>query len=532
MHARCTQVARGTVGRLPGGVRGLEDVRVGVITARIRSVTMNQSSRDTADPFEQARELQRVHAAVLSGEPTQERPRSVVYESWRRSLHAQIDPDDGCPPVSVDDRALDGMRSTHPLGQWVPLLERTLLDAADGSSHIMIITDAVGNILWRQGDPRVCRDADRVALAAGTRWAEDAIGTNAMGTALATGRPVQIHSAEHLVRTYHSWTCAACPVHDPETGALLGTVDISGPLRTMHPALPALVAAAARLVEGELRLRTAEQDRALRERSGHHVSGAVPGALLSPSGRVVQAAPGGPLSAGDRVDLDDPASATGSSDRTELDEVPGGYLLRMRRDRPARGPRVLQLRLLGANTPTARFGGRVHELSLRHAEILTLLALSPDGLTAQHLALQLHGEHGNPATVRVEMHRLRGVLGNDVLRTRPYRLVAELDADLHGAREALDRGDVGEALRWHADDLLPDSESPAVRAERDELRASLRSAVLDGADAEDLWAFASTVAGQDDIEVLERVCAVLPSGSAQAARARSRMSRLLHDDEG
>lgn len=518
---------------MPGGARALEDVLVGVTMARIRSVTMSQKPLDSADPFEQAREMRRVHAAVLSGEPTRHRPRPVVYESWRRSLHARVDPDDGHPPVCVDDRALDGMRSTHPLGQWVPLLERTLLDAADGSNHIMIITDVAGNILWRQGDSRVCRDADRVALAAGTRWAEDVIGTNAMGTALATGRPVQIHSAEHLVRTYHSWTCAACPVHDPETGALLGTVDISGPLRTMHPALPALVTAAARLVEGELRLRVAEQDRALRERNGHRLSGPVPETLLSPSGRVVQAAPGGSLSAGDRVDLHDPASATGSPDRTELDEVPGGYLLRVRPDRSGSGcgSRSLKLRLLGTNTPTARFDGRVHELSLRHAEVLALLALHPDGLTAQHLALQLHGELGNPATVRVEMYRLRNALGNGVLRTRPYRLDVDLDTDLHRARQALDRGDIGAALRLHAGDLLPDSESPAVRAERDELRAALRSAVLWGANPDHLRSFASTDAGQDDLEVLEQVCAVLPPGSAQVARARSRINRLLGEDD-
>ncbi|MBE9375333.1 GAF domain-containing protein [Saccharopolyspora sp. HNM0983] len=492
---------------------------------------MRQSPPGSADPLEQARMLERVHGAVLSGEPTRHRPRAVVFESWRRSLRARVDPDGGCPPVSVDGRALDGLRDTHPLRPWVPLLQRTLLDAADGAAQIMIITDAAGNILWRHGDPHVCRDADRVCLAEGTRWAEEVIGTNAMGTALATGGPVQIHSAEHLVRTYHSWTCAACPVHDPETGALLGTVDLSGPLRTMHPALPALVAAAARLVEGELRLRAAEQDRALRERSGHHLSSAVPGALLSPSGRVVQSLPGSALSAGDRVDLDDPAAATGSPDRTELDELPGGYLLRVRGPGSARhGARRLELGLLGENPPTARIGGRTHRLSLRHAEILTVLALHPGGLDARHLALLLHGERGNPVTVRAEVHRLRGVLGADVLRTRPYRLQVELDSDLARARGALDRGQVGTALRLRAGDLLPDSESPAVRDERDELRACLRSAVLDHDVVQDLWEFAHSTAGHADIEVLERLAALLPPGSARLARVRSKLDRLVDED--
>lgn len=60
----------------------------------------------------------------------------------------------------------------------------------------MIVTDADGHILWREDKANVCLRADRVLLTEGTKWSESAIGTNAMGTALALGRPVQIHSAD------------------------------------------------------------------------------------------------------------------------------------------------------------------------------------------------------------------------------------------------------------------------------------------------------------------------------------------------
>ena len=42
-------------------------------------------------------------------------------------------------------------------------------------------------------------------------------------------------------------------VRDPETGVLLGSIDVSGPLRTVHPAMLALVTATAQLAEGQLR---------------------------------------------------------------------------------------------------------------------------------------------------------------------------------------------------------------------------------------------------------------------------------------
>ncbi len=151
--------------------------------------------------------LGRVHDAVLAGERSRVGPRPLISDSWRRSLAAHIDPDHDEPPVIYDHATIETIRSVHPLGEVLPLLRATLVSIADEAEHVMIVTDADGHILWREGKADVCLRADRVLLTEGTKWSESAIGTNAMGTALALGRPVQIHSAEHLVRTYHGWTC-------------------------------------------------------------------------------------------------------------------------------------------------------------------------------------------------------------------------------------------------------------------------------------------------------------------------------------
>ena len=55
-------------------------------------------------------------------------------------------------------------------------------------------------MLWRDGSARARVAADTIHLAEGMRWSEDAIGTNGIGTCLATGRPTSIFAAEHLVR--------------------------------------------------------------------------------------------------------------------------------------------------------------------------------------------------------------------------------------------------------------------------------------------------------------------------------------------
>src|SRR5882724_2685736 len=124
--------------------------------------------------------------------------RAVVSASWQRSLAASIDPEHCSPPVVYAEDEIADLRADHPLAAVMPALRAMLVSIADEAEHIMIIADAAGHLLWREGSARVCVSADKVALTEGTRWTEDAIGTNAMGTALAVDGPVMIHATEHL----------------------------------------------------------------------------------------------------------------------------------------------------------------------------------------------------------------------------------------------------------------------------------------------------------------------------------------------
>ncbi|PVZ13012.1 GAF domain-containing protein [Actinomycetospora cinnamomea] len=463
-----------------------------------------------ADPLERARYLERIREAVLSGSASPAAPRDVVSASWRRSLDARVDPDHGRPWQVFGTEELDAVRGSHLLAPVLPMLRRTLLDVADEAVHMMIVTDARGHILWREGHADVLRRADAVALVEGTRWSEDSIGTNAMGTALASGRAVQIHSAEHLVKLYHAWTCAAAPIHDPDSGDVVAAVDLTGPLRTFHPSTLALVRAAAELAEVALRGRLVEHDERLRARNQPHLDGlhGAPGALLSPRGRVLSTTDTGSWpervtipEQGDRVDL-------GEHGEGVLEPLVEGWLLRPVRRTSARPS--LALAFLGAERPVARLDGRPVRLSLRHAELLALLALHPDGLTAERLAYALYGDAGNPVTVRSEVHRLRAALGPTHISTQPYRLRARVDADFLDVRAALRAGRLPAPAVLRRGALLPTSDAPAVREERDHLEAAVRSAVLRRGDAEAVWALARTEAGAADPELAARLRRLLP----------------------
>lgn len=477
------------------------------------------------DPESYAQLLRHVREAVLSGAAAPRSPRSVVSASWERSLAAHVDPDAGEAPLICEPDELTDLRAEHPLAPVLPLLREMLVSIADDAEHMMIVTDANGLILWREGATGVLLRADQVALTEGTRWSEEAIGTNAMGTTLATGQPVQIYSAEHLVRRYHTWTCAAAPVRDPDTGALLGSIDVSGPLRTVHPAMLSLVTATAQLAEGRLRAQLAVRDEKVRRANMPHLASlrGRPGALLSAGGRVLAAEACTLPSTvevrkgGGTVTLPDGRVAT-------VDPLDEGYLLRIATSGSATR-RKLSLEYLTDGPGSTTVDGRDIPFTLRHAELLTLLALQPRGLSAEKLALQLYGE-ANPVTVRAEIHRLRTQLGTGVLQTRPYRLAATVDADFLRTKAALRAGDAAAAVRSFQGPLLAESESPAILEERESISAQVRQLALNSGDADTLWSFWETSCGADDLAILDALASVLAPSDPRLAAVRTHRARL------
>lgn len=486
------------------------------------------------DPRDHARELAETFDAVLGQGAVRHAPRPVVSASWARSLAAHVDPERRTPPVVHPADELDDLRDAHPLNAVMPLLRGALVGIADEAVHLVLVTDAAGHVLWRDGDRQLLAQADRVGLFPGTDWSEAAIGTNAMGTALAVGAPVQIHSGEHLVRTYHSWTCVAAPVRDPDTGAIIGVLDVSGPLHAVYPALVQLVAATARLAEDQLRVRLAIADHRLRLRHAPSLSrrGGGAGAFVAPNGRVLAAEPAGRWPS--RVQLDDTDEVTLPDGReAQVERLPDGCLLRtaVRSARPTHrsAAHALWLRCTGEGTPTVVVDGRSTPLPLRLAELLLTLARHPDGLTGERLAQLLYGDRGNQTTVRGEIRRLRAVVGADLLQTRPYRLVAEVGSDVDTAGRALAARHVDAALSACRGPVLPRSETPGIRQLSDELTAGLRRAVLASDDPELLYTFSTHPLGEHDGAVHDRLADLVPPEDPRAAAVAVRRARLLAD---
>ena len=125
--------------------------------------------------------------------------------------------------------------------------------------------------------------------------------------------------------------------------------------------------------------------------------------------------------------------------------------------------------------------GRQLRLSPRHSEILVILVDHPDGLTGDQLAIELYPDEVSTSTMRAELTRLRSLLGNDLLDSRPYRLrgaIARCRCDWLTVTRAIEAGRPGDALRAYRGPLLPHSDAPGVVERRERIERQLRAAVL------------------------------------------------------
>lgn len=207
-----------------------------------------------SDPDALSRRLRRAHEEFLSSGDTDAPVRDVVRASWQRSLAHGLDPETDLPRITLDDEALREIREHHPLAAGLPVIRRLLVESAGEAGLLVAVSDAAGQLLWVEGSSALRSRAEAMHFLPGADWSETSAGTNAPGTALAIDQPVQIFGPEHLGRQVTPWSCSAAPIHDPDTGAVLGVLDVTGGAEVATVQGLGFVRATAAAVEAELRI--------------------------------------------------------------------------------------------------------------------------------------------------------------------------------------------------------------------------------------------------------------------------------------
>jgi transcriptional regulator of acetoin/glycerol metabolism len=196
---------------------------------------------------------------LQNGEVAPNTLRAPIESSWSRCLSAGVDPARVQAPTVLPAEELMTLRALHRelIEASVPIMAQAR-EFLSASGTILMLTDPRGIILQTEGDPNALEAALDIRLMTGANWTELNCGTNAIGTALSTLGPVQVHACEHFCIGIKPWTCSATVVHDPVNGEVVGALDVSGLQRTFNHHCLALVLTAADRIEERLMNREME----------------------------------------------------------------------------------------------------------------------------------------------------------------------------------------------------------------------------------------------------------------------------------
>lgn len=179
---------------------------------------------------------QRLYEAWRRGDTLPAALRPLIGWAWDQAKALGVDPDHGTAMVPLGRDEVTHRRRESPLAacSWV---RDTLTELGKSNRQMMVVVDAEGVVLWRDGDRKVLQQADKLGFVEGACWDIKNAGANGIALALMTGRTVQVCGWEHYVQDQHRLDCVAAPVRDPRDGRVLCVVNLTGTWPTVHHAI-------------------------------------------------------------------------------------------------------------------------------------------------------------------------------------------------------------------------------------------------------------------------------------------------------
>lgn len=172
--------------------------------------------------------------------------KTSINESWKRCMQMGIDPTLKQCRDFHDEKNVD---SEHQF--LLDVVNNTTGDLSaflKEKELLFTICDQRGYLTGTIGSYKALRLAHSIHFGPGANWTEKSVGTNAIGTALASGVPQRVIGREHFCENSQGWACSAAPIFGVN-GNLHGCVDISGPIQSDHSRNLALAVYYARAIE-------------------------------------------------------------------------------------------------------------------------------------------------------------------------------------------------------------------------------------------------------------------------------------------
>lgn len=175
--------------------------------------------------------------------------RTEILNSWARCREYDVNPFQKKSAVLMDKHKLTELLSQSELYDVAKPIIDNLYHNIKDTGHLIVLSDYTGKIIYLRGDTKIENQAQNMNFIPGADWSEQAAGSNAIGTSITIGKPIQILSHEHFCSGVHPWVCSASPIKDPLTKQVLGVIDLTGTNNLIQPHSLSVVHSIANLIE-------------------------------------------------------------------------------------------------------------------------------------------------------------------------------------------------------------------------------------------------------------------------------------------
>ncbi|MBR9882711.1 MAG: sigma-54-dependent Fis family transcriptional regulator [Oceanospirillales bacterium] len=151
-----------------------------------------------------------------------------IRGSWERCIERyHLEPGRNLLPPRLTDREVQ--REQNELDSLLHVAEpvfQRLRNIGDNSGYCVLVTNARGVVLRQFIDTHRGQELSEQGLSVGTVWTEELVGTNGLGTCLATREALTVYAEEHFGRELRRFSCSTAPLISPH-GEMIGALDIS-----------------------------------------------------------------------------------------------------------------------------------------------------------------------------------------------------------------------------------------------------------------------------------------------------------------
>ncbi|NMO02165.1 Fis family transcriptional regulator [Gordonia sp. TBRC 11910] len=290
--------------------------------------------------------------------------RTVIAASWRRSEMWGLSPDARPTPVIADIASADPL-----LDAARPILRKAGDELADTATALLLVDHDCQLVSRVVSGIAVERALDGLGATTGAMFAEEVMGTTALGTPTETRDGITINGAEHYLEQFKNLSCFGQPIVHPATRRLVGTICMTEVSPRSNPLSAPFINGLVTDIQDRLLDRSRAEQRALIDAFGRaaprrdiavaaigddlQLTNSLAAQLLSPAdfGTLRMLAAEAPTTS-DRIVL---TLSTGSTAEVVIERVPGVRDAALFRLRPVESPAPLTFSstTIGPTTPAS-----------------------------------------------------------------------------------------------------------------------------------------------------------------------------------